>query len=291
MFAQHVYDTLQVSIYFALVAYGFYFSSVSCRHFNFTIGLGVLAGPYTLLVVRQHIGNFAGVIVALLACICLGILYNLLSSWLIGRGARQGQLLIVSLAIMAIGENVIKMIFGSTSLSLWEESSSDVLLSQSWITVTRPQVIFVLSGLSLVIAFLMVWRKTMFGIAIRGLLDSRLNMVLHGHDVQLLESVACGTGFMLAGAAGILWSVDTRIQPAMSLEVGVLGVVSLIVGPMIKSGLAGLVWTSLAIAILQVLMVVVLEGDWTMTSSLLLLGIALLFRGGNVTARMGATEL
>jgi branched-subunit amino acid ABC-type transport system permease component len=130
----------------------------------------------------------------------------------------------------------------------------------------------------------------MVGIALRGLMDSRLNLILRGYNVQLLENLAAGSGFAIVGLAGILWSIDVRVRPPMSLEVDVIGVVTFIVGPMIARGLAGLIWASCAISVVKLLMVLGLQGDWGMTSSLLLLGIGLLFQRGKISYHVGVAE-
>jgi branched-subunit amino acid ABC-type transport system permease component len=289
MLIQHSYNTLQVWIYYSLIAYGFYFASISCRHFNFTTALGFLAGPYVVLA-TENLGPTAGVAVAFAVCFGLGFSYSHLSAWLIKKGAREGQLLVISLAIMAVGENLVTMVFGNTSRSLWHFAPRDLLIAFSWITVTRQQLVYFVVGATTLMLSLVLWRKAMIGIALRGLMDSRLNLILRGYNVQLLESLAAGSGFAIVGLAGILWSIDVRVRPPMSLEVDVIGVVTFIVGPMIARGLAGLIWASFAISMVKLLMVLGLQGDWGMTSSLVLLGIGLLFQRGKITFHVGAAE-
>ncbi len=289
MFIQHFYDTLQVWVFYSLIAYGFYFASISCRHFNFATALGFLAGPY-VVVATDKLGVPVGLAIGLAVCFSAGIAYSRLSSWLIKRGARGGQLLVISLGLMAVGENLVIMAFGNTSRSLWHFTPSDVVIGRSWITVTRQQLFFLVVGGSALILLVALWRRAIMGIAIRGLMDSRLNLILRGYNVHLLENVIAGAGFSIAGLAGVLWSIDVRVRPTMSLEVGVIGVVTFIVGPMVAFGLWGLIGASLAISLLNLLMVLCLQGDWGMTSSLLLLGIGLIFQRGRTVLSFGATE-
>ena len=102
--------------------------------------------------------------------------------------------------------------------------------------------------------------------------------MLRGFNVELLETIGGAAGFVLMGMAGILWSGIARVRPLMALEIAVIGVVTMIVGPIVSGGLSGLVYSCLAAAVIRLLMTLGLEGDWSLTAMLLLLGAATAFR-------------
>lgn len=288
MLLQHLSNTLQLWTYYSLLACGFYFASVSCRHFNFTTGFAYLLGPYVVLVFLLHGMWSVGIAVSLISCAGLGLLYHYLAAWLFRRGSREGQLLIISLAIMAIGENGIALAFGSTSKSLWPFKPEDILISRYSINVTIQEFVSLIVSSGAILLILLLWRRSTLGIALRGLIDSRLNLMLRGYNVQALEGIVAAIGFLLAGLAGILWSIDLRVRPSMSMEASLIGVVTFIVGPMLADGIWGLVLASLTIAVLKLPVSLFLEGDWSMTMPLIIFFMALLFYRGKVILRVRA---
>jgi branched-chain amino acid transport system permease protein len=286
---QHLFNTLLLWVYFSLLAFGFYFASISCRHFNFATGFGYLLGPYIAWTfLSRGIGGI-GIALSVASCAVFGLLYHHLSVWLSRRGSREGQLLIISLGIMAIGENSLVMAFGSTSISLWPFAPENILISTSYLAVTIQQLLFLLFGISIITSILLFWRKAIWGIAFRGLVDSRLNLMLRGYNVYALESTATIIGFLLAGAGGILWSLDARVRPSMAMESSLVGVVTFIVGPMLAGGLWGLILASLAMALLKLFFSLFLEGDWSMTVPLILLFTAFLFNKNRVVLRVAGS--
>lgn len=118
--------------------------------------------------------------------------------------------------------------------------------------------------------------------ALRGLAESRLNLMLRGYNVQALERIVAAMGFVIAGLGGTLWSINSRIRPSMALEASLIGVATFIIGPMIAKGLWGLIITSLVMALLKLLMALFLEGDWAMTVPLIVFSIALLIYRGKL---------
>jgi len=284
---QHLFNGLLAWTYCTLVAFGFYFASVGCRHFNFTTGFGYLLGPYIVLFFLRHHLWPLGVGISLLCCAALGALYHSLSARLSKRGLREGQLLIISLGIMAAGENGLALVFGSTSQTLWPFTLGDVFLSNQSIVITKQEFISVLVGSVVIVALLFVWRRTTLGIALRALLESRRNLMLRGYNVNLLEKMISSIGFLFVGVAGLLWAVDSRVRPSMALEASLIGVVTFIVGSILAEGLWGLLFASLAIAVAKLLFSLFLEGDWGMTVPLFVFLAALLVYRGKLVLRVG----
>lgn len=282
MFAQHLYNALQTFIIYGLVGCGFYLSSVSCRHFNFGTALAFLSLPYTVwFSVRLNIWP-AGVVAGFIVCGAFGVAWKMLSVFLFKHGSREGQLLVISLAILAIGENVLMLLFGNSSIALWPYAKGDIIDFVP-VTIARQQIVLVLTGGGVLLGLLLFWRRAILGKAFRGLLESRLNLTLRGINVTLLETLGAAAGFGMIGLAGLLWGINARIRPTMALEVGVVGVVAFIVGPFLASGLGGLLWAALGIATLKIILSLTLEGDWNMTATLLLLmAVILLRKSGSV---------
>lgn len=287
MLLQHLFNGLLTWTYCTLVGFGFYFASVGCRHFNFTSGFGYLLGPYIVLFFLLHHLWPVGIGISLLGCAGLGALYHSLAAWLSKRGLREGQLLIVSLGIMAAGENGLALIFGSTSQALWPFNPADAFYQHQSLVITRQELISILVGGGLIVALMLLWRKALLGVALRALLESRLNLMLRGYNVNALEKIISSIGFLLVGIAGILWASESRVRPSMALDASLIGIVTFIVGPILARGLWGLLFASLAIALIKVLFALYLQGDWGMTVPLIVFLAALLVYRSKLALRVG----
>jgi branched-subunit amino acid ABC-type transport system permease component len=271
-------NTVEVAILYALVGCGFYLASTGARHFAFAAALGFLIAPYCALSVATAPGRIASAVAGLTACAAVGLAYRTASACLSRRGAGEGQLLIISLALLGIGSNVVAIWFGSESVTLATGAGALHLLG---IRFAPDQLLVVLIGVLCLALVLRQWHGALVGKMLQALLESRLNLALRGINVGAIEVAATTAGFVLVGVAGLLWSVDGRVKPAMSIEIGVIGAVASIVGPMIRPGPAGLILASLGLAVIRTMLSLTLEGDWSMSAMLVLLAAALLLRGRN----------
>ena len=274
---QHCLNTLETAVLYSLVACGFYLASISTRHFSFAAALGFLIAPYSALSFESGPSKFPMALLGLCLCGAFGFVYQRASSHMSKKGAREGQLLILSLATMGIGENIITLLFGSSSQTLSSVFGfPNVILSQAQFSGQQLAVLVVGWGLLAIILF--QWRSALIGKTLQGLVESRLNLSLRGVPVQTIESTAAVISFILIGTSGTLWAVDGRIKPAMCTEVGVIGAVTFIVGALVRSGPTGLVLAAAALALGRLFLSLTLEGDWSMTAMLLVLGCALLLK-------------
>ena len=274
---QYYLNTLEIVALYSLVACGFYLVSISTRHFAFAAAIGFLIAPYSALSSASGPRKLAMVLLGLCLCGAFGFVYQRVSAHMSKKGSREGQLLIVSLATMGIGENIATLMFGSSSQTL---SSAFGLrtLTLSAAHTSMQQVAVLVLGWGSLICILFQWRHALIGKTLQALVESRLNLTLRGVPVPRIESAAAVTGFILVGIAGALWAVDGRIKPAMCTEVGVIGAVTFIVGALVRSGPIGLILAAAALALGRLLLSLTLEGDWSMTAMLLVLGCALLLK-------------
>jgi len=274
---QHCLNTLEIAVLYSLVACGFYLASISTRHFSFAAALGFLIAPYSTLFFESGPSKFPMALLGLCLCGVLGLVYQRVSAHMSKKGAREGQLLIVSLATMGIGENIVTLLFGSSSKTL---SSAFGLVGVALPSgqVSGQQLAVLVVGWGSLALILFQWRSALIGKTLQALIESRLNLSLRGVPVRNIEATAAVIGFFLIGVSGILWAVDGRIKPAMCTEVGVIGAVTFIVGALVRSGPTGLILAAAALALGRLCLSLTLEGDWSMTVMLFVLGCALLFK-------------
>jgi branched-chain amino acid transport system permease protein len=213
--------------------------------------------------------------VGVLACSLSGCVYRVFVGALIRKGAREGQLLITSLAVMAIGENLATLFFGATSVSLWPFSAKDAVLT-SPVVVTKQQMVYFAVGGCALTTTVLLWRRTLVGKAFQALEDSPLNLALRGYSVPFLERVSAAFGFALVGVAGLIWGINVRIKPAMCTEIGVAGAVMFISATMVANGPIGLIVAALILSCVRLVLSLTFEGDWNLSAMLVFLLLAVL---------------
>jgi branched-subunit amino acid ABC-type transport system permease component len=273
---QYLYNSLQNFLFYCLLSYSFYLSSIGCRHFNFAVGAAFLCGPYAALNFLKWTNNFFfSFIAAALICGIVGFIYRELSVRLFRRGSGPGQLLIISLGILGIAENAISLLFGRNSQTLWNFNKSDVWLSIASVNITFQQIVFISVSGFIVLSCIFSWEYSLLGKLLRAMNDSRFGISLRGYSVNAIENAVSAMGFLFAGTAGILWATDVSIKPTMGMEAPLIGVVAYIAGPLLGRDLFGLALASLCMVALRLFISLSFEQDWGMTSNLLLLVIVL----------------
>jgi len=73
-------------------------------------------------------------------------------------------------------------------------------------------------------------RKTKLGLAMRAVADDPLAASVVGINPERIITVAFVVGSILAGAAGILISLETNIEPTMGFNAVLKGIIAAIVG-------------------------------------------------------------
>lgn len=286
MFFQHFFNTLLLWSHYCLLSFGFYFASISCRHINFSAGLAYIIGSYFFLLLLKYLYWPFSLVLALITCSAIGAIYYQLSIWLHSKGAREGQQLFISLGIMAIGENCIILAGGSGSWTLWPFTQNDLIISLTSLHITRQECVVIGVNIGVILIFLWCWQCSVWGVIIRGLAESRLNLSLRGYNLVAIENWVAVVGFFSLGLSGMLWGVSSRVRSSSAMETSIIGVVTFIVGPLIRNIPWGLVFAALAIVSIKLLMTLLFEGDWGMTAPLIIFFISLIFLRNKMIFRM-----
>ena len=132
-------------------------------------------------------------------------------------------------------------------------------LPQSWssladITVTTAQVIVLATTLVLLIAMTIIVLKTKIGMAMRALAFNPTACALMGVNTNFVISFTFGLGSALAGAAGILTSIQQpSIDPLMGILLGLKAFVAAVLGGI--GNLAGAVLGGIILGIVETLVV------------------------------------
>jgi branched-chain amino acid transport system permease protein len=248
------------------------------KFFHFAHAVVFTSGAYFAFIFSVSLGYSLWISIPLaIVCACmLGCLMELLVyKSLRKRGSTSLVLLLASLGIYIVLQNVISMVFGDDAKSILKSpvvEGIDVVgakIASVQIIVVAVSIVFVL-----LVACYLSFSKT--GKAMRAVAnDSELATIsgINSSNV-ILNSFAIGSA--LAGIAGILVSLDVYMTPTMGMKALLMGVVAMIVGGV--GSIWGIVLGSLLLALAQNLGVWYISSQWQDAIAFGILLVFLLFK-------------
>jgi branched-chain amino acid transport system permease protein len=265
------------SIY-ALVGTGFALIYRTCHFFHFAHGVICTLGAYCAYFASRQIGlPFAVAIVCSLVFSCLvGVFIEVfIYRRLRATGASAEMLLLASLGVYIVGQNIISMIFGDETRVL-QSSGLSAGINFAGIWMTRTQVAVVILSIIILIALSALLKMTKMGLLLRAVANDLELARVCGIDVDQVMIAAFALGSLLAGLAGILVGLDINMVPAMGMRMLFMAVVAVIVGG--KESFVGVSLGAILIGLVQHLGVWKLSTRWQDTIVFAVLIIFLLVR-------------
>ena len=246
-FVQQLLNGLSQGSIYALIALGYTMVFGVLRFINFAHGdvfmLGAFAGfyigPKTLALFGtgpSYPGMFAVLVVAMVLCAIIGIVIEKLCYRPL-RDRPKLTVLITAIGVSLFLENAGQLVFGANPQSFPELITDRALESpESWgaisgLTITVSQVL--VFGITLLLLFVLryVVMKTKLGMAMRALSFNPVAASLMGINNDVIISFTFGLGSALAGAAGILISIQQpSIDPLMGVNAGLKAFVAAVLG-------------------------------------------------------------
>lgn len=214
-----------------LVAISFQLIYRVVRFFHFAHAAVIACGAFsTFALTRWGIPFVVSVVLSIIICALLGCgMYAFVYHPLRRRGGSSMVLLLASLGLYTVIQNVISLLFGDEPRSLLPGGA------QEGISVWGARITWVQllnAGLSvflvLVLAFLL--KATRAGRVVRAIASDEALARVVGVEVNRYTLCVFAVGSGLAGAAGILMAFDVAATPMMGMSVLLMGVVAVIVG-------------------------------------------------------------
>ena len=219
------------SIYF-LIALGFTIIYRTVKFFNFAHGVVYAVGAYfaytffILLDINPIISFFSSVALAAF----LGIVIDRLIFFPLRKhDAPNLVYLIASFGVFIFLQNLIQLIFGAQILTL---RTGAIKEGHHFLGAVITDIQILIIGICLFL-FLLTWlliQKTKIGKAIRAVADDRVGAKVVGINPEKVIMAVFFIGSLLAGAAGILISLETNIEPTMGLNAILKGIIASIIG-------------------------------------------------------------
>jgi branched-chain amino acid transport system permease protein len=216
----------------AVIAVGFALIYIVTRFFHFAHGAVFSAGAYLayLFSVRLEFplpASFAiGVLLAsLLGCALDLAIYRPLRH----RGGSPMVLLLASLGAYIVLQNLISLAFGDDTKTLRSGIVEEgISVWGARMTPTQLGIIATSGVLVAVVAVVLKWSR--WGKAARAVAGDPALADACGIEADRVILWTFAVGSALAGAAGVLVSLDTDMTPTMGMNALMLGVVAMVVG-------------------------------------------------------------
>ncbi len=212
--------------------------------------------------------------IAVVVLLMLGI-----NQWVYHPLKRQGleswQMMIASLGLYVVLQNVISMIWGDSTLSFrtWEIKVGHEFMGAY---ITDVQIITIVSSVILLLLSHLFMERTHIGRQIKAVASNpELSRVLGISETKAIAwSVGIGTG--LAACAGILIAADIDMTPTMGFNWFLYGVVAMIIGGMGR--MRYLLLGALLLATAQHLSAYYIDSKWMNATAYVILIVFLYFR-------------
>lgn len=194
----------------------------------FTIGAYIAYTCFTLLKF-----NFtSSFLLATIGAGSIGVLINqLVYKPLRQQKASNLVFLVASFGLSILLQNLIQLFYGAQSLTLTtgEIKEGKQILGAF---ITDNQILILLSAISLNIALILLIRKTKLGKAMQAVANDPIAAGIVGINPEKVITISFFIGSALAGAAGVLISLETNLEPTMGMNAVLKGVIASIIGGM-----------------------------------------------------------
>jgi branched-chain amino acid transport system permease protein len=300
-FLQQLVNGLSQGGIYALVALGYTMVYGVLRFINFAHGdifmLGAFAGFYLGPPILRVFGggpSYAGAAVVLLAAMAVCALLGMLIERLCYRPLRARPrltMLITAIGVSLFLENAGQLGFGADPKSFPDLIADRALeIPASWgaisaLTVTLSQVLVLGVTLALLALLHQIVHRTRTGLAMRALALNPTAAQLVGVNLDAVIAFTFGLGSALAGAAGVLTSIqEPSIDPLMGIAIGLKAFVAAVLGGV--GSLPGAVLGGLLIGLLEALVVGYVSATYRDPIVFAVLILVLLFRPAGLLGKV-----
>ncbi len=276
--SQFVFNGLITGAILSLVAIGFSLIYATNRFVHFAHGVVLAFGAHMLYVFFSLFGFpfVAAVFLTLVLSSFLGILVNaLVYVPLRKRKASNAILLIASLALMILIENILLGVFGPGVKSIGFLTAQKGM-SIAGAMVTPLQVLIMVSSLILLFIVWFFVKYTKSGRYIRAVSDHPELAMISGVPVHKIRMLGFAVGSLIAGLASVFVALEQNVSPFMGTNLIVKGFAGAVVGGMYS--LPGAVLGSFLLGLGEHLGTMFLPSEYKEAISFTILFIFLLFR-------------
>lgn len=252
------------------------YKTISFFHIPHAITLTISAYLTYTMSIQQSLPLYIAIPVAIVVSIVLMLLVNrFIYQSLQKKKLESWQMLIASLGVYVVLQNVVSMVWGDSTLSFrtWEVKAGHQFLGAY---ITDVQIITIVSSIILLSLSWLFLEKTSIGQKIKAVSSNpELSSILGiSKNQAVVWSFVLGSG--LAACAGILIAADTDMTPTMGFNWLLYAVVAMIIGGLGK--MRYLLLGALLLATAQHLSAYYLDSKWMNATAFIILIVFLYFK-------------
>ena len=267
---------------YALIALGFAVIYRTAKFFHFAHGVVYAAGAYIAYTFAISLGVnpvisffLSAILTGLLGIIIDRLVYKPLRK----RKAPNLVFLIASFGIFIFIQNLLQLIYGAQILTIrtWPVKEGHHFFGA---VITDTQILILAASAALCLGLWLFVKKTKLGKAMRAVADDRIAASVVGINPERIILAAFAIGSALAGAAGILISLETNIEPTMGMNAILKGIIASIIGGI--GSIPGALFGGLFLGIAENLGIWKISAGWKDCIAFVILIVFLLFRPGGI---------
>lgn len=230
---QILVNGLSAGALYALVATGLSLFFGIMKFINFSHGIVGAFAAYLFLTFSQMFGwpLLPSLFAALLSLLLISIVILFLTFLPAKDSPRPYFLLVISIGIAIVLENLILILWGSRVYSLTSKIQAYSFFDGKLI-FTTVQVAILVATVSLFLFLLFFLKKTKMGKAIRAVSDNQEVAAVLGMDIRKILVTMFSISVLFAGIAGILASYELNLNYKLGLFLTLKGAAAVILGGM-----------------------------------------------------------
>jgi len=226
---------------YALIALGFTIIYRTVKFFHFAHGVVYTAGAYLAYSVISHqssvsssqlsiVGWGIAVLIGITGAGVLGILIDRFVYYPLRRQKASNLIfLLASFGVFIFFQNLFQLIYGAQILTIRTGPIKEGRQFLGAVITDIQILILVVSCLLLIVLWFFI-QKTKLGKAMRAVSDDPVAADVVGINPEKIILTSFAIGSALAGAAGILISFETNIEPTMGFSALLKGIIASIIG-------------------------------------------------------------
>jgi len=232
MLQQLIFNGIIAGSIYALIAIGFTVIYRTVKFFHFAHGVVYTAGAYFAytLIISLHLNFALSFFLSIVLAGILGIaidrcVYHPLRR----KNASNLIFLLASFGVFIFLQNLIQLIYGAQILTI---RTGPVKEGHHFLgaVITDIQILILMVSIIFMIVLWLFIQKTKLGKAMRAVSDDPIAANIVGINPEKIILTSFAIGSALAGAAGILISFETNIQPTMGFSALLKGIIACIIG-------------------------------------------------------------
>ncbi|HUU41668.1 MAG TPA: branched-chain amino acid ABC transporter permease [Desulfatiglandales bacterium] len=290
MLRQVLLNGIIAGIIYSLIALGFTIIYRTVKFFHFAHGVVYAAGAYLAYTFTISLGINLIISFFLAATVTgLGgvVIDRLVYKPLRKRKAPNLVFLIASFGIFIFIQNLLQLIYGAQILTI---RTGPVKEGHHFLgaVITDTQILILAVSISLCIGLWLFVKKTKLGKAMRAVADDPLAASVVGINPERIILAVFAIGSAMAGAAGILISLETNIEPTMGMNAILKGIIASIIGGI--GSIPGAMFGGLFLGIAENLGIWKISAGWKDCIAFVILILFLLLRPGGIMGNKPAGE-